>query len=109
MEAPPSAFVHGVPSAAVGFEHAPLLGSQVPATWHPSLAVQFTGLDPVQLPAEHAYVAKHLLLPMQVVPSAAVGFEHAPLPGSQVPATWHVSLAVHITALEPVQVPAEQA
>src|SRR4051812_12735645 len=40
-----------VPSGAVGLEQVPVCGSQSPATWHWSLAVQTTGLPPVQTPA----------------------------------------------------------
>lgn len=42
---------------------------------------------------------------LQVVPFAAVGFEHVPLLGLQVPATWHWSSAVHAMGFEPVHVP----
>src|SRR5690242_7749700 len=45
--------LHEVPSAAAGFEHFPLAGLQVPATWHWSEAVQVTGLLPVQVPLWH--------------------------------------------------------
>jgi hypothetical protein len=34
-----------------GFEQAPLIESQVPASWHWSEAAQMTGLFPVQEPA----------------------------------------------------------
>ena len=47
----------------------------------------------------------HLLVPVHVVPSGAVGFEHVPVWVLHVPATWHESLAVHVPGLEPVQVP----
>jgi hypothetical protein len=40
-----------VPLAAVGLEQVPVVGLQVPATWHSSLAVQTTGSDPAQVPA----------------------------------------------------------
>ena len=96
--------LQAVPSGAVEFEHRPLVGSQVPATWHWSLAVHVTGLEPVQLPAAHAYDWKHGLVPVQAVPSAAAGLEH-PATGSHVPAVWHWSLAVQATGLDPVQVP----
>jgi hypothetical protein len=59
--------------------------------------VHVTGFEPVQVPLEHAYDWKHGLVPVQVVPSEAVGFEHVPLLGSHVPATWQASLAVHVT------------
>jgi len=36
--------VQAVPSFAAGFEHWPVAGSQVPATWHWSWAVQVIGV-----------------------------------------------------------------
>jgi hypothetical protein len=39
-----------VPFVAAGFEHTPVLGLHVPATWQESLAVQVTGFEPVQTP-----------------------------------------------------------
>jgi len=78
-----------VPFAALGFEHAPVLGAHVPAVWHWSSAVQVTGLDPRQVPLSHASLCVHAFPSLQVAPFAASGFEHAPLVGSHVPATWH--------------------
>jgi hypothetical protein len=46
-----------------------------------------------------------LFVPVHAVPSVAVGFEHVPVVGSQAPATWQASLAVHVTGLLPVHVP----
>jgi hypothetical protein len=57
--------LQGVPSGALGLEHLPVVGSQAPATWHASLAVQVTGVWP-----------------------------QSPVLGLQA-ATWHASLAVH--------------
>jgi len=51
----------------------------------------------------------HALPSLQVVPFEAVGFEHVPVVGLHVPTTWHWSLAVQLTGLEPVQTPAAQA
>jgi hypothetical protein len=51
----------------------------------------------------------HAFPSLHAVPFAAVGFEHVPDVGSQAPATWHWSLAEHMTAFEPVQVPPTQA
>jgi hypothetical protein len=42
---------------------------------------------------------------LQAAPSVLAGFEHAPVPGSQVPALWHWSLAVHTTGFAPVHAP----
>src|SRR5262249_6815308 len=41
--------VQGVPFMAFGFEHMPVIVSQVPATWHWSLGEQTTGV-PAQVP-----------------------------------------------------------
>jgi len=66
-----------------------------------------TGLDPTHAPDWQASVWVHALPSLQPVPSAATGFGQVPLLGSQVPCVWHWSLAVHVTGLEPVQVPDE--
>jgi hypothetical protein len=88
-----SACVHALPSlqavpfGAAGFEHVPVLGLHVPATWHWSEAAHVTGLEPTHVPAWHMFVCMHALVPVHAVPSAFAGFEHLPLVGSQVPAT----------------------
>jgi hypothetical protein len=97
--------VHVVPFAAMGFEHAPVAVSQVPATWHWSEAVQVTGLEPAHVPDWHVSVWVHALPSLQVVPLAEIGFEHVPVVTSQVPAMWHWSEAVQVTGFEPVHVP----
>jgi hypothetical protein len=94
-----------VPFDATGFEHVPLLGLHVPATWHSSLAVHVTGFEPAHVPDWHASICVHALPSLQVVPFVATGFEQAPLLGLHVPTTWHWSLAVHVTGLNPVHVP----
>jgi hypothetical protein len=43
---------------------------------------------------------------LQAVPLDAVGFEQVPVLGLHVPATWHGSLALHVTVLPAVQTPA---
>jgi hypothetical protein len=43
--------LQAVPSAAAGFVQVPLVGSQVPATWHWSSAPHTTGVPLVQTPA----------------------------------------------------------
>src|SRR2546429_5899282 len=48
--------LQAVPSAFAGFEHVPLAGSQTPATWHWSEAVQTTGLLPVHTPLSQVSV-----------------------------------------------------
>jgi hypothetical protein len=81
--------VQVVPSVAVGFEHVPVLGLHVPATWHWSSAVQVTGFDPVHVPAWQVSVCVQAFPSLHAVPFDAVGFEHVPVVGLQVPATWH--------------------
>lgn len=98
-----------VPSASAGFEHVPVLGLHVPALWHWSSAVHVTGFDPVQTPVWHVSVCVHALPSLHVVPFDAVGFEHVPVEGLHVPATWHWSLAVHVTGFDPVHTPAAHA
>jgi hypothetical protein len=44
----------------------------------------------------------------QVVPLGAVGLEHAPVAGLQIPALWQASEGLQITGLEPWQEPAWQ-
>jgi hypothetical protein len=98
--------LHGVPfGTSVGVEHAPVEGLHAPATWHWSLAEQVTGFDPVHTPDTHALRCMHGLLPVHAVPSVAAGFEHTPVDGLHVPATWHWSVAVQVTGLVPVHTP----
>ena len=58
--------------------------------------VQVTGLRPVHAPAWHVSVCVHALPSLHAVPFVAAGFEHAPVAGLHVPATWHWSIAVHV-------------
>jgi hypothetical protein len=96
---------HMVPSAAAGFEHIPVVVSQVPTPWHWSSAMQTTGLLPMQLPPRQMSDWVQALPSVHVVPSAAAGFEHIPVVVLQIPATWHGSSAMHITGFEPTHVP----
>ena len=64
------------------------------------------GLVPVHVPDWHASVWVHALPSLHEVPSGALGFVQVPVAGLHVPATWHCSLAVHVTGLVPVHVPA---
>src|SRR6185312_11183698 len=100
--------LHAVPSAIVGVEHAPLLGSQVPAVWHWSCAAHATGFAPAQTPDWQVSVRVQALPSLQAVPLASAGFEQAPVPGSHVPAAWHWSAAAHVTGLAPVHTPERQ-
>jgi hypothetical protein len=97
--------LQAVPFAAIGFEHTPVDKSHVPATWHWSLAVQVTGLEPAHTPDWQASVRVHAFPSLQVVPFAAMGFEQAPVAGSHVPATWHWSAAAQVTTFEPTHAP----
>jgi hypothetical protein len=87
----------GVPSLSAGFEHFPVAGSQTPAAWHESLGVQTTRFAPLQAPDRQLSICVQASPSSQDVPSAASGFEHAPVAGSQVPATWQASLALQTT------------
>ncbi len=81
-----------------------MAGSQVPAVWHWSEAVQTTAL-PVHTPLWQVSVCVHALPSLQVLPLAFAGFEHVPVVGEQVPAVWHWSEAVQATGLLPVHTP----
>ena len=50
----------------------------------------------------------HKLDPTHAIPSGAFGFVHMPVAGLHAPTVWHPSLATHVTALVPVQVPLTQ-
>src|SRR3989442_8581704 len=82
--------------------------SHVPAVWHWSLAVQVTGLAPVQTPERQVSVWVHALPSLQAVPSGASGFEHTPVHGLQVPATPPRSPAVPVNRMAPPQTPERQ-
>jgi len=79
--------LHVVPSVAVGFEQAPDSGSQVPATWHWSDAVQTFGFPPVQVPPSQVSDWVQASPSLQLVPSDFAGLEQRPLSGLQVPAS----------------------
>src|SRR5439155_1491563 len=100
--------LHGVPFEAPGFEQVPVAGLHVPATWHWSLAEHRTGLEPVHVPDSQVSVWVQALPSLHAVPFEALGFEQVPVAGSHVPATWHWSLAEHVTGFEPVHVPDSQ-
>jgi hypothetical protein len=95
-----------VPFASAVFEHAPVPGLHEPAAWHWSLAAHVTELPPVHVPAWQLSPSVHALPSLHTVPFAATGFEQVPVLGLHVPAVWHASLAVHVTALPAVHVPA---
>ena len=95
-----------VPFGLLGFEQVPVAGSHVPAPWQVSLATQVTDVPGVQVPAWHVSAPLHWSLSAQEVPFGLLGFEHWPFDGLHVPASWHESLARHVTGVPGVQVPA---
>ena len=60
---------------------------------------------PAQTPPAQASPTVQPLPSLHSVPFAAAGLEQVPVAGAHVPATWHWSLAVHTTGLEPRHVP----
>ena len=84
VQASPS--LQAAPFVLAGLEQVPVAGSQVPATWHWSEAVQTTGLLPVQSPLSQVSVCVQALPSLHAVPSVLAGSEHAPVAGLQVPA-----------------------
>jgi hypothetical protein len=65
--------------------------------------VQVTAV-PLQTPDWQVSPVVQALPSLHVVPLGAVGFEHIPVAGLHVPARWHESLAVQVTAV-PAQTP----
>ena len=96
---------HAVPSAFAGFEHVPVAGSHVPAAWHWSAALQTTGWLPAHVPLSHVSVCVQALPSSHAAPSGLTGFEHVPVAGSHVPASWHWSAALQTTGWLPTHVP----
>lgn len=77
--------LHGAPSLLAGLEQPPW-GSQLPASWHSSIAAQAIALPGLQLPARQASIAVQPLPSSHPAPSAFAGFEQVPLAGSHAPA-----------------------
>ena len=100
--------LQAVPSAATGFEQTPLVGLQVPATWHESEGWQTLGKDPVQTPAWHESDRVQALPSSQRLPFGTGALEQAPVVGLHVPPVWHTSVATHVTGLDPMHTPALQ-
>jgi hypothetical protein len=88
-----------------GFVHFPA-ESQAPSSWQSSAAGQLT--VPTHRPAWQLSVV-HALPSLQVAPSFFTGFVQAPVAGSQVPLSWHWSLAAHIFVVPPAHMPLMQA
>ncbi len=81
--------LHAKPSAAFGCEHRPLPGSHTPAVWHSSMASQITGATPAHMPEKQMSIWVQASSSVQLTPSSFSGFEHAPVPVSQRPGSWH--------------------
>jgi hypothetical protein len=99
------ASLHVVPSASGGMLHAPVLRSHAPAPWQPSTAVHTIGLLPIHVPFWQVSVCVHGSASLHAVPFGAIGLLHAPVAGSQVPATWQALEATQTIGLAPVQMP----
>src|SRR5205809_532291 len=67
-----------------------------------------TGLARTQTPARQESLRGDALGSCQLVPLGLAGSLQAPAAGSQTPAVWHWSAAVHTTGLAPTQAPAWQ-
>jgi hypothetical protein len=100
---------HVVPSALLGLLHVPLLVSQTPTLWHWSSAAHTTAPPPVHTPVLHVSVLVQALPSLQTLPSVLLGFEQTPVFESQLPTSWHWSLAAHVTGLLPTHLPAAHA
>src|SRR5439155_1556708 len=92
------------PLGSTGEAEVPGQASQGSRT--PSLSA--SGVEPEQAPAWQVSTGVQLLPSLHAAPSVLLGFEHTPVPVSQVPATWHWSAAEHTTGLLPEQAPARQ-
>jgi hypothetical protein len=81
--------VHGSPFGFDGYEHSPVVGLHAApsANWHWPGVAQVLGFAPVQTPAWQEELSVQRSESVQPVPSSAVGLEHVPVAGSQVPAT----------------------
>src|SRR5262245_15417938 len=100
-----SPVVHALPSS-----HGPLVSvwTQTPALQASvvhALPSSQRSAAPTQRPAVHASPVVHAFASSQAAPSGRVGFEHAPVAGSQVPAAWQWSDATHVTGVPATHVP----
>ena len=87
VQASPS--LQAVPFAAAGFEHWPVAGLHVPATWHWSDAVQTAGVPDVHVPVWHVSPVVQRSPSLHAAPSALAGLLHKPVAGLHVPTSWH--------------------
>jgi hypothetical protein len=80
---------HSLPSKDIGFVHAPVADSHVPASWQPSIASHTKGDPAAHAPDWQVSATVQASPSLHAEPSEAIGFEHAPVALSQVPALWH--------------------
>ena len=106
MSQVPTVQVVPVAQAFGGLEHRPVAGSHLPPTWHVSDAPHTVGV-PTQTPCWQLSFCVQGLPSLQGALFSLGGEEHAPVAGSQVPATWHWSAAMQVLTL-PTQEPAWQ-
>jgi hypothetical protein len=66
----------GAPSGFVGLVHCPVEASQVPASWHASIALQVTGAPGLQEPAWQVSEPLQALPSPHEVPFGLAGSEH---------------------------------
>src|SRR5262249_30887384 len=97
--------VQALPFVFAGLEQVPVAGSQTPASWHWSDAVQVTGFTPMQNPCWQVSVWVQASPSLQRVQFVLSGWLHVLVLGSQVPAEWQSSGAVQTTGLGPTQTP----
>src|SRR5205823_2794469 len=86
-----------VPSGLAGLEQTPVAGLHLPASWHWSGGAHRTGVPGAHVPLSQASPVVHASPSSHEVPFALAGFEHVPVAGLQVPASWHWSSAVQTT------------
>jgi hypothetical protein len=79
-------------------------GSTQLSTVHAILSSHTMAVPP-HTPLVHLSPLVQALLSPQAVLSGLFGFEQTPVAASHVPASWHWSLAEHVTGLAPVQTP----
>jgi hypothetical protein len=104
-----SVWVHASPSLQpeplllLGLEQTPVFGSQLPTSWHWSLAVHVTALVPTHLPAEQLSTLVQALPSSQPVPSMRGDALHAPVLLSHTPTLQASSSPEQLTAVPATQ------
>jgi hypothetical protein len=88
-----------VPSGALGLEQAPVVLSQVPATWQASLGEHATAPEPTHFPATQPSLLVQALASSQPVPSPLGVALQAPVLASHVPVLHGSSKALQSTAV----------